>query len=106
MIRLRHPLFALLLGLLVASTQLGGMLHALSHAGGALADSKHHSLSTANTDVCATCASYAGGANVLSGDASAPSAPRPGNDVSTVAPSTVAAAAPSYYRSRAPPTLL
>jgi len=106
MIRLRHPLFAMLLGLLVASTQLGGMLHALSHAGAGLTGSQHHSLSADTGESCTTCAAYAGGANVLTGDAGALSALRSATDVPIAAPLTVAVAAPSYYRSRAPPTLL
>ena len=106
MTRLRHPLFALLLGLLVAAAQLGGVLHALSHAGNALTGSQHHSLSADSGEACSTCAAYAGGANLLTGDAGALSALRSQTDVQTAAPLTVAVEAPSYYRSRAPPTLL
>ena len=106
MIRLRHPLFALLLGLLVATAQLGGVLHALSHAGNALTGSQHHSLSADTGETCPTCAAYAGGANLLIGDADALCALRCNADVSNAAPVSVAAAAPDYYHSRAPPTLL
>ncbi len=106
MIRLRHPLFALLLGLLVATAQLGGVLHALSHAGNALTGPQHHSLSADTGETCATCAAYAGGANLLTGDAGALCALRCNADVSIAAPVSVAAAAPDYYHSRAPPTLL
>jgi len=106
MIRLRHPLFALLLGLLVASTQLGGVLHALTHAGNALTGSQHHSLSADTGETCSTCAAYAGGANLLTGDAGMLCALRCNADVSLVAPLSTAAAAPNYYRSRAPPALL
>jgi hypothetical protein len=105
MIRLRHPLFALLLSLLVATAQLGGVLHALSHAGNALTGSQHHSLSADTGEVCSTCAAYAGGANLLAGDSIALCALRCNADVSLAAPLTVAVEAPSYYRSRAPPTL-
>ena len=106
MIRLRHPLFALLLGLLVATAQLGGVLHALTHAGNALTGSQHHSLSADTGEACSVCAAFAGGANLLTGDAGALAALRTNADVAIVASLTVAVEAPSYYHSRAPPSLL
>jgi hypothetical protein len=106
MIRLRHPLFVLLLSLLAVTAQLGGAMHALSHVGDAFGGSPEHSLSAAQDDACAMCALYAGGASALTGDSNAGRALAAPLETSTAHRVSVAAAAPDFYRSRAPPTLL
>jgi len=105
-IRLRHPLFVLLLSLLAVTAQVGGATHALSHFGEAFGGSPDHSLGTVQDDPCAMCALYAGGNHAVAGD---PDVPRPlaaPVEASTPERTTVAAVAPHFYRSRAPPPLL
>ncbi|SRR5258708_28214553 len=106
MIRLRHPLFVLLLSLLAVTAQLGGATHALSHLGDAFGGSPDHSLSTAQDDPCAMCALYTGGASALAGDGDAGQAIAAPLEASTPHRTAAAAAPPDFYRSRAPPLLL
>ena len=106
MIRPPRPLVALALSLLLLGMQLGAQLHALEHDGERLA--RPHGVAliipTAD-DVCAICASFAGGAH-------ASPAPDHRFVANPLAESLVAAefatfagVAPAYYQSRAPPAL-
>jgi len=106
-IRSRRPFVAFLLALLVVGVQYGAQLHALGHLSDALKHTQEQSLSTAvaNED-CPICALFAGGANALASeddrralDVAVAAAPRS-------SPASIATPAPSYYSSRAPPTLL
>jgi dihydrodipicolinate synthase/N-acetylneuraminate lyase len=86
--------------------QLGSDVHALEHVGEALKHSPKHSWTVSGDELCATCALFAGGATAIAGTV----------DVAPVKPATcferrsasslIAAAAPSYYSSRAPPVPL
>ncbi len=106
MIRLRHPLFVLLLSLLAVTAQVGGATHGLSHIGEAFGGSPDHSVGTAQDDSCPTCALYAGGAHAVTADADAERALPAPLEASPPHRTTVAAASPDFYRSRAPPPLL
>ncbi len=107
MIRALRPLVAIALSLLLLGMQLGAQLHALEHDGGRLARPHGAALIIPTADdVCATCASFAGGAH-------ASPAPEQQFVANPFAESFVAAefatfagTAPAYYQSRAPPTLL
>jgi hypothetical protein len=105
MIRLHRLLSTLVLSLLLAGMQLGGELHALSHFGEALKQTTDHSLVAPSDEPCPICTLFAGGANAAAGDADvgALAVVVEGNPFS--APASIATPAPSYYSSRAPPSL-
>src|SRR5439155_23482083 len=107
MIRALRLLFALALALLLSGMQLGAQLHALEHDGERLA--RPHGVAliipTAD-DVCAICASFAGGAHASPApDHRFVADPLAGSRVAAEF-ATFAGTAPVYYQSRAPPTLL
>lgn len=96
-------LFAVLLLGMQQATQ----IHALSHLGGLLDRPQEQGLQAAPGDTsCMVCALCAGGANaVVSDGPSLPRIPAP-STLPWVTVSSPAASAPTYYLSRAPPTLL
>ena len=96
-----------LFAVLLLGMQQGTQVHALSHLGGLLDRPHEQGLQVAPGDApCVVCALCAGGSNAIASEG--PSVP------STAAPSTATwviassptTSAPSYYLSRAPPTLL
>ena len=102
-----RPLFAVALSLLLLGMQLGAQLHALDHDGERLARPHGAALVVPTAgDVCAICASFAGGAHA----SPAPDHRFVANPLATSLVATEFATfvgtAPAYYQSRAPPTLL
>ena len=107
MLRSRNPFVAFVLALLVVGVQYGGQLHALEHVSETLRHAPDQSLSTAPAaETCAICALFAGGANAVASDIDddAHSIATAANPQS--APPSIATSAPSWYSSRAPPSLL
>jgi hypothetical protein len=100
------PLFAFFLALLVATTQLEGAMHALTHVGDALGHTRDHSLLAGDGERCVECALLGSSANALSSaDVCAPVTPASEQQPRST-PASFAPAFHSYYQSRAPPSLL
>jgi len=104
--RLHRFSFALLLSLLLVGMQLGSSVHAIEHFGDALKQTSDHSLGTQHLEQCPICALFAGGSNAAAGDAGAATPVTVSEREPAFASVSVAARAPSYYSSRAPPSLL
>ena len=105
--RSRRPLFALILSLLLVGMQVGAQLHALEHDGERLA--RPHSagvLVPGADDVCAVCASFAGGSHAIPTSIHTIGVPPPRAARPTGGFASIAGAPPAYYQTRAPPTLL
>jgi hypothetical protein len=96
----------LALSLLLVWTQLASGLHALEHIKEALNQTQDHSLNVPGDEVCAMCALFAGGASAVAGDIDRGYEAFATNETPRSASASIAAAAPSYYCSRAPPSLL
>jgi hypothetical protein len=105
MIRLHRLLSTLVLSLLLAGMQLGGELHALSHFGEALKQTTDHSLAAPADEPCPICALFAGGANAAADDVDVGTLAAVVEANPSSAPASIATPAPSYYSSRAPPSL-
>ena len=106
MIRLRRLLRAVVLSLLLVGVQYGALLHALEHDGEALRHAQGQSFSVPDDEVCAICALFAGGANALADHTNPAAAVFFGEHAPPYAPTPIAAAAPHFYESRAPPVFL
>ncbi|HXX84886.1 MAG TPA: hypothetical protein VEN29_13000 [Casimicrobiaceae bacterium] len=106
MIRRHRALRTLLLSLLLLGMQLQAHVHAIGHVGEMLQHSAGHSLVVSVSDACAMCALLAGGSSAIACDAPDVHVPIASAERSTCAPASLAPAAPSYYFSRAPPSLL
>ncbi len=107
MIRALRPLVAVALSLLLLGMQLGAQLHALEHDGGRLARPHGAALIIPTADdVCATCASFAGGAHASPAPEQRFVADRIADSRAAAEFATFAGVAPVYYQSRAPPALL
>ena len=106
MIRRHRVLLTVLLSLLLVSMQLQSRVHALEHVGEMLRHGADRSLILPVPDACATCALFAGGASAIACDSVdiAPEVAR--TEAASCAFASVAADAPFYYLSRAPPSLL
>ena len=104
--RLHRLSFALLLSLLLVGMQLGSSVHAIEHFGDALKQSPDHSLGKQHLEQCPICASFAGGSNAAAGDAGATAPAAVSASRFAFAPRSIPTPAPSYYSSRAPPSLL
>lgn len=95
-----------LLSVFLLLMQHEGLRHALDHLGAQLQRIEHSALERPTGDTCAECGLLAGGAGSIPAThpvSFAQAAPW----VAVAAPFvTVAAAAPSYYQSRAPPVVL
>jgi len=106
-IRPPRPLVALALSLLLLGMQLGAQLHALEHDGERLARPHGVALVVPTADdVCAICASFAGGAHASPApDHRLVANPLAASLIATEF-ATFAGTAPAYYQSRAPPSLL
>ena len=96
----------LVLSLLLVGMQLASGLHALEHIREALNQTRDHSLSAPNDEVCAMCALFAGSASAVAGDIDRGCEVLATDEAPRSASAWIAAAAPSYYQSRAPPSLL
>ena len=105
MTRLHRFSFALLLSLLLVGMQLGSSVHAIEHFGDALKQTTDHSLGTQHLEQCPICALFAGGSNAAAGDADVATPAAVSEFRFAFAPQSVATRAPSYYSSRAPPSL-
>jgi hypothetical protein len=106
-IRAHRPLITFALSLLLLGMQLGAQLHALEHDGERLAQRHGVALVVPAADeICAICASFAGGAHASPGpDHRLVANPLAESRVAAQF-ATFASAAPIYYQSRAPPALL
>ena len=105
--RSRRPFFALILSLLLVGMQLGAQLHALEHDGERLARPHGAALLVpAVDDVCAVCASFAGGSHAIPTSVLTIGVPPPRAARSTGAFASIAGTPPAYYQTRAPPALL
>ena len=105
MVHRHRALLTLLLSLLMLGMQLQAQAHALEHVGEMLRHSADHSVVPV-ADPCATCALFAGGANAIGCDAAQSQLAFAAAETPPCAYASLAAAAPSYYLSRAPPSLL
>ena len=102
-----RPFFALILSLLLVGMQLGAQLHALEHDGERLAGPHGAALLVpAVDDVCAVCASFAGGSHAIPTSVLTIGVPPPRAARSTSAFASIAGTPPAYYQTRAPPALL
>jgi len=106
MTRPRHALAALVLALLLIAMQYGAQLHALEHLGNALKHTSDHSWTAPGDERCTMCALFAGGASALAGKADAGFVAPDARERTSPPHDSLAAHAPSYYSSRAPPSLL
>jgi hypothetical protein len=104
---MRSRLLALLFSFLLLGMHQGAQLHALAHLGSGLDRPHEQALQPPPDDTpCATCALLAGGSNAIA------AAETGAEDFATIfaapraATPSRAASAPTYYLSRAPPTLL
>ena len=105
--RSRRPFFALILSLLLVGMQLGAQLHALEHDGERLARPHGAALLVPGADdVCAVCASFAGGSHAIPTSVLTIGVPPPRAARSTSAFASIAGTPPAYYQTRAPPALL
>ena len=106
MINRRRALLTLLLSLLLLGMQLQAQVHAIDHVGEMLRHSADHSLVVSVSDACAMCALFAGGASAIACSTSDAQVPVASAERSRCVPSSLAPVPPSYYFSRAPPSLL
>ena len=106
MARPHRLLFTLVLSLLLVGTQLASGLHALEHIKAALNQTQDHSLNVPGDDVCAMCALFAGSTSAAAGDIDRGYEALATNETPRSTAAWTAPAAPSYYRSRAPPSVL
>ena len=107
MIRALRLLFALALALLLSGMQLGAQLHALEHDGERLARPHGAALLVPDADdLCAVCASFAGGSHAIPTSVLTIGVPPPRIARSTSAFASIAGTPPAYYQTRAPPALL
>ena len=107
MSRSRRSLFALILSLLLVGMQLGAQLHALEHDGERLA--RPHGaavLVPGAADICAVCASFAGGSHAIPTSVHTIGVPPSRAARPTGAFASIAGTPPAYYQTRAPPALL
>ena len=107
MIRALRPLFAFALSLLLTGMQLGAQLHALEHDGEHLARPHGAALLLPGADdLCAVCASFAGGSHAIPTSVLTIGVLPPRAARSTSAFASIAGTPPAYYQTRAPPALL
>jgi len=106
MIRQHRAVRTLLLSLLLLGMQVQSQVHAIDHVGEMLGHSAEHSLIVPLPDACAMCALLAGGASAIACDAPGVELALAGAETPRSASVWFAPAAPCYYRSRAPPSLL
>jgi hypothetical protein len=106
MARPHRLLFTLVLSVLLVGTQLASGLHALEHVREALKQTQDHSLRVPGDEVCAMCALFAAGASAVAGDIDHGYEALATDETRRSTSAWIAAAAPSYYNSRAPPSLL
>ena len=105
--RASRILMAFALSLLLVGMQLGAQLHALEHDGERLARPHGAALLVPGADdVCAVCASFAGGSHAIPTSVLTIGVPPPRAARSTSAFASIAGTPPAYYRTRAPPALL
>jgi hypothetical protein len=104
-VRPHRTLLTLLLSLLMLGMQLQAQVHALEHVGEMLRHSADHSV-VPIADTCATCALFAGGANAIGCNAPQSQFAFAAAETPLCSFASFASAAPSYYLSRAPPSLL
>jgi len=106
MARPHRLLFTLVLSLLLVGTQLASGLHALEHIKEALNQTQDHSLNVPGDVVCAMCALFAGSTSAVAGDIDRGYEALATYETPRSTSAWIAPAAPSYYRSRAPPSFL
>ena len=106
MIRRNRALLTLLLSLLLFGMQLQRQAHALEHFGETMRHGPEHSLLLPAAEACATCALLAAGANAMPCDAVDVAPDVVAAETPSFALASFERAAPSYYLSRAPPSLL
>jgi hypothetical protein len=106
MIRSSRFLSTVVLSLLLVGTQLASGLHALQHVREALKQTPDHSLNVPGDEVCAMCALFAGSASAVAADIGCGYEALAADETPRSTSVWIAQAAPSYYQSRAPPSLL
>ena|SRR5437867_6621391 len=105
--RASRLLIAFALSLLLTGMQLGAQLHALEHDGEHLARPHGAALLVPGADdVCAVCASFAGGSHAIPTSVLTVGVLPPRAARSTSAFASIAGTPPAYYQTRAPPALL
>jgi hypothetical protein len=105
-IRPYRAVLAVLLALLLVGMQVEGLRHALKHDAAALTAPDQQSLQLPNGDPCVECRLIAGGLNAIAGSLHALPAVSMVPLLVTLLPRSTPQSAPSYYQSRAPPSLL
>jgi hypothetical protein len=105
--RARRPFLTLILSLVLVGMQLGAQLHALEHDGERLARPHDKALLVPGaSEVCAVCASFAGGSHAIPVSVVTFNVPPPRNTRPSSAFASIAGTPPAYYQTRAPPSLL
>jgi len=103
----RHRVILIaLLSLLLLFLQQESVRHQLDHLGAQLERAKHSALERPTGDACLECELLAGGTSLLSPSLPATFADSPHWIAIVVPPAHATISAPSFYRSRAPPSLL
>lgn len=104
---MQRRILAFALAFLLLGMQHGAQWHALGHFGDWLAQPHDQGWQAPqDSDTCAICTLFAGGATAAVSKALSPPAPIAGLEPARGAVRSLAVAAPSYYQSRAPPALL
>ena len=104
---MQRRILAFALAFLLLGMQHGAQWHALEHFGDWLAQPHDQGWQAPqDSDACAICALFAGGATAAVSKTPAQPKPIAGLEPVRGAVHSVTVAAPSYYQSRAPPVLL
>jgi hypothetical protein len=103
----QRTVLTVLFSLLLFGMQLEGQRHEVQHLGGQLHRSHEQGLQkSASNSPCIECALLAGGSHALASSAASPPPAVVDSGRVGIRFSSLAVAAPAYYSSRAPPTLL
>jgi len=104
---MQRTVLTVLFSLLLLGMQLEGQRHEVQHLGDQLHRSHEQSLQkSASNSPCIECALLAGGSHAVAGSVASPAAAIVDSGSVGIRFASLAVAAPAYYSSRAPPTLL
>jgi hypothetical protein len=104
---MQRRILTLIFAFLLLVMQQAEHAHALGHIGDWFHASQDRALQLPDFESqCGVCAIFAGGSTAAIGSATPPPPPFVGFAIPTVAVASRSVAAPSYYASRAPPSLL
>jgi len=104
---MQRRILAFALAFLLLGMQQGAQWHALGHFGDWLAQPHDQGWQAPqHSDPCAICVLFAGGTTAAVSKTHSPPAPDAGLELVRGTVQSLTVAAPSYYQSRAPPSLL